>query len=66
MQVLLTDTAGLRETADEIEAEGVSRAKQAAQNADVIVAVADSSAGLVDPGLQFVLEAGKGRLWCCF
>lgn len=35
------DTAGLRETADEIEAEGVRRAKKCADDADVILYVTD-------------------------
>lgn len=65
VQVLLTDTAGLRETADEIEAEGVSRAKQAAQDADLVLAVADSSAGGIDSELQDILGAGKALLTHC-
>jgi tRNA modification GTPase len=44
VQVVVTDTAGLRETRDVIEAEGVSRAKQAASNADIVIAVADVGA----------------------
>lgn len=35
------DTAGLRDTFDEIEAEGVKRAKKAADNADVVLHVTD-------------------------
>ena len=42
--VLLTDTAGWRDTDDEIEAEGISRAKQAAKDADLLVIVVDGSA----------------------
>jgi len=38
--VHLTDTAGLRETADAIEAEGVRRAQNRAARADLIIAVA--------------------------
>jgi tRNA modification GTPase len=37
----ITDTAGLRETADAIEREGVERARQAMSRADVIVRVVD-------------------------
>ncbi len=37
------DTAGLRDTADEIEAEGIKRAKQMADKADVILYVVDSA-----------------------
>ncbi len=38
--VHLTDTAGLRDAADEIEAEGVRRARSRAARADLIIAVA--------------------------
>lgn len=46
--VHLTDTAGLRDTADEIEAEGVRRARQRAAKADLIIAVAAA------PELEFL------------
>ncbi len=35
------DTAGLHETADEVEAEGILRAKRAAENADVVLYLVD-------------------------
>ena len=38
--VNLTDTAGLRETTDPIESEGINRAQSRAKNADLIIAVA--------------------------
>jgi tRNA modification GTPase len=37
----ITDTAGLRETADAVEREGVERARRAMETADVIVRIAD-------------------------
>ncbi|MFZ0711314.1 MAG: tRNA uridine-5-carboxymethylaminomethyl(34) synthesis GTPase MnmE [Terrimicrobiaceae bacterium] len=40
----ITDTAGLRETADAVEREGVERAKQAMSRADVIVRIVDVTA----------------------
>ena len=40
----LVDTAGLRETTDEIEAEGILRAKNAANHADLILEIQDDSA----------------------
>lgn len=43
LDMTLLDTAGLRETADEIEREGVERAKRAAASADVVVLVLDGS-----------------------
>ena len=39
----LVDTAGLRETTDEIEAEGILRAKNAAKHADLILEIQDDS-----------------------
>jgi tRNA modification GTPase len=39
----ITDTAGLRETADAVEREGVERARRAMEMADVVVRVADAT-----------------------
>ena len=39
----LIDTAGIRETADQIEAMGVERSKQAVENADLVIYVCDGS-----------------------
>ena len=41
LRVTLVDTAGLRETADSIEAEGVERARQAQSVSDLILVVLD-------------------------
>jgi len=41
--VILTDTAGLRDTGDTIEKEGVDRARRAAEAADLILLVCDAS-----------------------
>ena len=43
LRVTLVDTAGLRETEDPIEAEGVSRAQQAIAVADLVLRVEDGS-----------------------
>lgn len=43
--VILADTAGLREAAEDIEAEGIRRALQRAENADLRLAVFDAGAG---------------------
>ncbi len=43
VKLILTDTAGLRESSDEVEAEGVERAKRAAESADVVLHVVDRS-----------------------
>lgn len=42
--VTIADTAGLHETAEEIEAEGIKRALKAAQDADLIIHVVDGFA----------------------
>ncbi|MDA7961620.1 MAG: tRNA uridine-5-carboxymethylaminomethyl(34) synthesis GTPase MnmE [Gammaproteobacteria bacterium] len=44
MPVELTDTAGLREAADEIEAEGMRRAREAQRRADLTLLVVDDAA----------------------
>ena len=41
--VHLADTAGIRETTDRIEAEGVRRARQALESADIVLLVEDAS-----------------------
>ena len=54
----LIDTAGIRETADRIEAIGVERSRQAAENADLVIFVCDGSEPLTADD-QVVIEA------CC-
>ena len=44
----LIDTAGIRETADTVEAIGVERSKQAVQNADLAIFVCDGSQPLTE------------------
>ena len=44
----LIDTAGIRETDDRIEAIGVERSRQAAENADLVIFVCDGSKPLSD------------------
>ena len=54
--VTLVDTAGLRETGDAIEAEGVRRARARAAAADLVVSVYDIRAGIGDMGGESVPE----------
>lgn len=73
--LVVLDTAGMRETADEIEAEGVRRARAAAEKADVIVVVQDSRDEMEDevaemlvPGRSLVVLSkadlvGETRGW---
>jgi tRNA modification GTPase len=45
VRVTLVDTAGLRDSADRVEAQGVERARQSAAVADVVLRVDDPSSG---------------------
>ena len=54
----LTDTAGVRETGDEVERQGVARSMMAAQEAELILAVFDGTRSPEDGDLQ-VMEAAK-------
>ena len=57
--VHVADTAGIRETRDEIEAEGVRRALQTLETADVVLLVEDvSDAAIADPSAGIVLPPG--------
>lgn len=56
----LMDTAGIRETMDDVEKMGVERSKQAAAQADLILIVLDAAAGL-SAGDQKILELTKER-----
>ncbi|OCT59212.1 tRNA modification GTPase GTPBP3, mitochondrial isoform X1 [Xenopus laevis] len=46
--VIMSDTAGLRESEDPIEKEGVRRAKERLDNADIIITVVDASKVLLN------------------
>lgn len=49
LRVTLVDTAGLRDTADMIEREGVSRSQEAARVADLVLAVRDGASPETPP-----------------
>ncbi|MEQ9105111.1 MAG: tRNA uridine-5-carboxymethylaminomethyl(34) synthesis GTPase MnmE [Rhodothermales bacterium] len=55
------DTAGLRETANAIEQEGVARARRAVSHADVLVYVYDVTVGLGDDEVAFLEEVSGTR-----
>ncbi len=44
----LIDTAGIRETSDQIEAMGIERSRKAAENADLVIFVCDASQPLTE------------------
>jgi tRNA modification GTPase len=58
--VSVSDTAGLRQTTDPVEAIGVERARDAATNADIVLVVADATVG-VGPEEQALLREHTGR-----
>jgi tRNA modification GTPase len=58
--VILADTAGLRQTDDAIEGEGVRRARLRARQADLVIGVFDAALG-EDPETRAVLDAAAAR-----
>lgn len=57
----LSDTAGIRETADKVEQFGVEKAKQALEKASLILAMFDSSTAISNEDKQ-IIEQIKDRL----
>ena len=60
--ITLADTAGLQESADVIEEEGVRRAEQARQVAALTLLVLDASQALGDADRRLLQEVGEPRL----
>ena len=60
--VVLTDTAGIRETDDEIEKIGIERSKLAANNADLVIFMVDGSAALSDEDKEIMEVLGERKL----
>ena len=56
LRLELVDTAGIRDAADEVEAEGVSRARKAWAAADLVIVVLDRSAELDDADRDLLNE----------
>jgi tRNA modification GTPase len=54
VMIRLFDTAGLRETTDELENEGMSRATQAIDDADVLILAFDKSSTLNEKDVLFI------------
>ena len=50
----LIDTAGIRQTEDQIEAMGVERSRQAVENADLVIFVCDGSQPLTDEDREVI------------
>jgi tRNA modification GTPase len=63
--VHVADTAGIRETSDVVEAEGVRRARQASESADLVLLVedaADGGAALPGTGIELPQDVGHLRV----
>jgi tRNA modification GTPase len=65
LPVLLTDTAGIRETDDVVEKLGVGRALDEMDSADLVLIVTDASRGIeqVDVELAERVPIGKSVIW---
>ncbi len=59
--ILLTDTAGLRESSDMIESIGVERTRRAMADADLLLVVVDGSVDLAAEDLEVLSHAESGR-----
>lgn len=55
--IKLVDTAGLRNTRDELESEGIKRTKSQASQADIVLVVVDVSSPLSDDSLTLIKES---------
>lgn len=60
--VTLTDTAGIRETVDDIEKEGVQRAQTHLQNADLLLIVIDRSTKPSEDDLNIIKTKHSNRI----
>jgi tRNA modification GTPase len=60
--ITLVDTAGIRETEEIVEREGVQRARAAAQTADLVLVVLDRSRPLREQDRTYIDAAGARRL----
>ena len=60
--VQLIDTAGLRETGDSIETEGIRRAWQSIEQADAIWYLVDASYGENEEDREFIKQLDSGKL----
>ncbi len=63
--VTLTDTAGLRDTSDRVEAIGVERTRQAMVDADLLLVVVDGSTKFAEEDLAVLREVTDARRVVC-
>lgn len=64
VKILLTDTAGIRETEDPVERIGVSRAQSAAEEADLILLLLDATRPVGEEERKMLSDYGKKPLFC--
>ncbi|MDX1951137.1 MAG: tRNA uridine-5-carboxymethylaminomethyl(34) synthesis GTPase MnmE [Verrucomicrobiota bacterium] len=57
--IVFVDTAGLRESKDEIEAEGIRRSREAASQAELILHVVDASQAVHEEDQNLIAEFGS-------
>ncbi|MEO5363400.1 MAG: tRNA uridine-5-carboxymethylaminomethyl(34) synthesis GTPase MnmE [Magnetococcus sp. DMHC-8] len=60
--VLLVDTAGLRQTAEPVEQEGIRRARERMRTADGVLLLYDARTGLTDDEQRWAEELGRERI----
>ena len=66
LPVVFVDTAGLRESADQIEIEGIRRSRQTLAGAELILHVLDAAEPLTAADEKYLAEfAGKKRIVIC-
>lgn len=61
LPIRLIDTAGIRETLEEIEQEGIRRSKNAVKQADLILLLLDASEGLTEEDRKLLKELPKEK-----
>ncbi len=61
LRLELVDTAGIRETADEVETEGVTRARAAWSTADLVIVMLDASAPLEPADFDLLRDTQQSR-----
>src|SRR5690606_39166693 len=61
LHLKLSDTAGIRDTQESIEQEGIRRSKQAMQQSDLVLLVLDAHKGLDEEDKQLLQEVPKDK-----
>lgn len=64
VRLILADTAGIRKTEDQIEAEGIRRTYNQMENADLIIAVFDASADETQNDIELAKKCSGKRALC--